>query len=178
MLIAIAAIDQQNGLGRNGTLLVKLPMDLQRFKRLTIHGSVLIGRKTYESIRHRLPGLRKRYVNATTKSLRSRLYLHQQPRKYPIARCFSSGWNEILLTSCHRPCTQHFAPYTYSPRLRGTDVVFPRIKPLTSWSIVFEELSPLYRCQTSRRIFHFVDYQRRAPIVKANHRLMPQRNHQ
>ena len=59
MLIAIAAIDQQNGLGRNGTLLVKLPMDLQRFKRLTIHGSVLMGRK--ESIGHRLPGLRKHY---------------------------------------------------------------------------------------------------------------------
>jgi dihydrofolate reductase len=51
----LAAMDQQRALGLDGDLLVKLPDDLKRFKQLTLHSSVLMGRKTYESIGHALP---------------------------------------------------------------------------------------------------------------------------
>ena len=46
----IAAIDQHFGLGRNGTLLFKIPEDLRLFKQLTVGNVVLMGRKTFDSI--------------------------------------------------------------------------------------------------------------------------------
>lgn len=51
MLISIVvAIDESNGIGRGGDLLWRLPRDMQRFKAVTLHHHVLMGRKTYLSI--------------------------------------------------------------------------------------------------------------------------------
>ncbi len=51
MLISIVvAIDESNGIGRGGDLLWRLPRDMQRFKTITRHHHVLMGRKTYLSI--------------------------------------------------------------------------------------------------------------------------------
>ncbi len=46
----IVALDEQNGIGRNGKLLCHLPGDLKHFKELTTGHSVIMGRKTYESL--------------------------------------------------------------------------------------------------------------------------------
>jgi dihydrofolate reductase len=56
MLKIIAAIDKNRGIGRNNELLFRIPADLQRFKQLTLGHTVVMGRKTYESIGHPLPG--------------------------------------------------------------------------------------------------------------------------
>ncbi|HHY83021.1 MAG TPA: dihydrofolate reductase [Clostridiales bacterium] len=42
----IAAVDQQWGIGRNGSLLQPIPHDLKRFKSLTLNKVVVLGRKT------------------------------------------------------------------------------------------------------------------------------------
>lgn len=52
----IAAIDAQNGLGKNNQLLCHLPADLKRFKELTLGKPIIMGRKTFYSIGHPLPG--------------------------------------------------------------------------------------------------------------------------
>ena len=54
----IAAVSENNVIGRNGDLPWRLPSDLKRFKELTMGSTVLLGRKTYESIRRPLPGRR------------------------------------------------------------------------------------------------------------------------
>lgn len=46
----IVALDQQNGIGRKGGLLCHLPGDLKHFKDLTTGLSIIMGRKTYESL--------------------------------------------------------------------------------------------------------------------------------
>ena len=46
----IAATDLHYGLGKNGSLLFKIPEDLRLFKQLTTGNIVLMGRKTFESI--------------------------------------------------------------------------------------------------------------------------------
>ena len=46
----IAALDEQNGIGRNGGLLCHLPADLKYFKEKTSGHSIIMGRKTYESL--------------------------------------------------------------------------------------------------------------------------------
>ncbi len=57
MLIAmIAAMAQNRTIGRNGELPWHLPGDLQRFKQLTMGQTLLMGRKTYQSIGRPLPG--------------------------------------------------------------------------------------------------------------------------
>lgn len=46
----IVALDEQNGIGRNGGLLCHLPGDLKHFKEITTGHAIIMGRKTYESL--------------------------------------------------------------------------------------------------------------------------------
>jgi len=56
-IVLIAALAEENRvIGRDGDLPWHLPEDLKRFKRLTTGHSVLMGRKTFESIVDRLGG--------------------------------------------------------------------------------------------------------------------------
>ncbi|MFZ1258441.1 MAG: dihydrofolate reductase [Candidatus Saccharimonas sp.] len=54
----VVAYDQKRGIGADNDLLWGhgLPADLQRFRALTLGKSVIMGRNTYESIGHALPG--------------------------------------------------------------------------------------------------------------------------
>lgn len=52
----IAACDRQRGIGKDGKLPWHLPRDLRHFKTLTLGGTVVMGRKTFESIGKPLPG--------------------------------------------------------------------------------------------------------------------------
>lgn len=51
----IAALDENRAIGKDNKLLWHIPDDLRRFKRLTLHHPVIMGRKTYESIGRLLP---------------------------------------------------------------------------------------------------------------------------
>jgi dihydrofolate reductase len=52
----IAAVARDGGIGRSGGLLVRLPDDLPRFKRITMGAPIVMGRKTWDSIGRALPG--------------------------------------------------------------------------------------------------------------------------
>lgn len=55
----IVAADEDEGIGREGQIPWKIPEDMQRFKALTMGGTVVMGRKTYDSLPERfrpLPG--------------------------------------------------------------------------------------------------------------------------
>ncbi len=54
-LSLIAALDENHLIGRNGDLPWRLPADLQHFKRLTTGKTVLMGRKTWQSLGRPLP---------------------------------------------------------------------------------------------------------------------------
>jgi dihydrofolate reductase len=51
----IFAASENNVIGRNGTLPWHLPADQNHFKQLTTGNTVIMGRRTYESIGHPLP---------------------------------------------------------------------------------------------------------------------------
>ncbi|MFC1711758.1 dihydrofolate reductase [Patescibacteria group bacterium] len=55
ILSLIAAIDEKNGLGKDNKLLLKIPSDLKRFKKITLHHPIIMGRKTFQSIGKVLP---------------------------------------------------------------------------------------------------------------------------
>lgn len=54
----VVAVSENDVIGRDNALPWHLPTDLRRFKQLTLGKTVLMGRKTYESIGKALPGRR------------------------------------------------------------------------------------------------------------------------
>jgi dihydrofolate reductase len=54
--IAIAAMDEARGIGKDGKLPWKIPGDLKYFKEVTMGHPILFGRTTYEGIGRPLPG--------------------------------------------------------------------------------------------------------------------------
>ena len=57
-LLLIAAVARRGAIGKNNQLLIHLPGDLPRFKRLTMGRPIVMGRKTWDSIGRPLPGRR------------------------------------------------------------------------------------------------------------------------
>lgn len=55
MLTIIAAIAENNALGKDNQLIWHLPADLRRFKKVTQGHAVIMGRKTFESLGKPLP---------------------------------------------------------------------------------------------------------------------------
>ncbi len=56
MLILIAAVAKNNIIGKNGAIPWDIPEERNLFKRLTMGNPIIMGRKTFESIGHSLPG--------------------------------------------------------------------------------------------------------------------------
>ncbi len=66
-LIIIAALTKNRVIGKDGKIPWHIPEDLKRFKELTSGHTVLMGRKTYESLGRPLPN--RRNVVLTSKAL-------------------------------------------------------------------------------------------------------------
>lgn len=58
MISLIAAMDKNNVIGYNNDMPWSLPNDLKHFKEVTSHSTIIMGRKTYESIGRPLPNRR------------------------------------------------------------------------------------------------------------------------
>ena len=50
MIAAVVAVDSNYGIGSNNELLVHIPEDMKHFKEITTGGTVVVGRKTYDSL--------------------------------------------------------------------------------------------------------------------------------
>ncbi|TWD79338.1 dihydrofolate reductase [Kribbella amoyensis] len=57
-VVLIAAVGRNGVIGRDNDLPWRIPADLQHFKRLTLGHTLVMGRKTYDSIGRPLPGRR------------------------------------------------------------------------------------------------------------------------
>lgn len=54
-LVMIAAVDRNMGIGYKNELLVKLKKDMKYFRNVTLNHTIVMGKKTYDSIGKRLP---------------------------------------------------------------------------------------------------------------------------
>ncbi|TWU34243.1 dihydrofolate reductase [Novipirellula artificiosorum] len=57
-LVALVAMTPSGVIGKDGDMPWRLSSDLQRFKRMTMGGTLIMGRKTFDSIGRPLPGRR------------------------------------------------------------------------------------------------------------------------
>jgi len=69
MIALIAAVAEDRVIGRNGSIPWHIPEDLALFKKLTLGHTVIMGRRTYESLGKPLPGRRNIVVSRTLESV-------------------------------------------------------------------------------------------------------------
>ncbi len=87
-VIIIAAVAKNRAIGLRGKLLYWLPNDLKRFKSLTTNHTIIMGRKTFESLpKGALP-------------LRRNIVLSKEKRNFPQCESFSSL--EDALKACKK----------------------------------------------------------------------------
>ena len=112
MRISIIAAVAENGvIGRGGQLPWHLSADLQRFKRLTMGHTIIMGRKTWESIGRPLPGRRMVVVTRQTgyraDGVRRREQSRRRARSWPerpaTTKRSSSAARRFIGWHCHRP---------------------------------------------------------------------------
>ena len=73
----IAAVSKNNGIGLNNKLLWYNKDDLKRFKELTIGHSIIMGRKTFESLPNGALPNRKNIVLTREKTILTKTFLLQ-----------------------------------------------------------------------------------------------------
>ena len=69
MISIIVATSKNRVIGNNNSLIWKLPADLKRFKQMTTDNTIVMGRKTYESIGKPLPNRRNIIITRDTNYL-------------------------------------------------------------------------------------------------------------
>ncbi|MFA4868155.1 MAG: dihydrofolate reductase [Pedobacter sp.] len=65
MISVVVAIDENNAIGKDNQLLWHLPADLKHFKEVTSGHTIIMGRKTYDSIGKPLPNRRNIVMTRT-----------------------------------------------------------------------------------------------------------------
>jgi dihydrofolate reductase len=134
-LALIAAVAANAVIGRDGTLPWRLPEDLRRFRALTMGHAIIMGRRTWESLPHALPGRqnivvtrRKDYLAAGASiaaSLDSALHAVAYP---PPAFCIGGG--ELYRTALPLATTAYI---TEIARAFDGDATFPALDA-SEWS--------------------------------------------
>ena len=139
-LIAIAAAGLQNELGKNNDLIWHLPIDFKRFKTLTSHHYIIMGRKTFESFPKPLPNrihiVITKQVDYKGKDCITVSSIEEAMEKVKDQhKAYVIGGGEIY---------KQFMPYIHEielTRVQGSfdaDTYFPEINTL-EWELVFEE---------------------------------------
>ncbi len=132
MIAAIVAMDNTSLIGRNGVLPWHYPEDLAYFKRVTLNQTVLMGRKTYDSIVKQLgkalPNRRNIVLSTTLKNLKDaevidRLddFLTSYPKDSPLFIIGGAKVYETALPYCDRLYITHINE-TYEG-----DTYFPKV---------------------------------------------------
>jgi len=143
MIIMIAAVAENNALGKNNDLLWHLPQDFKRFKEITSGHYIIMGRKTFESFPKPLPN-RTHIVISRQKEYRPEGCVVVESIEKAIAICpkneslFIIGGGEIYKQSIHIADQLDITRVHHS---FDADVYFPEIDA-EIWEITSEIFNP------------------------------------
>jgi len=136
----VVAASTNNVIGRNGELPWRLPEDLRRFKHLTMGKPIVMGRRTFESIGHPLPG-RRNIVVSTRRNLEIEGCEVAASPAAALALARSAG--EVMIIGGER-IYRDFLPRTdrvHMTRVDASidgDAFFPELEP-REWRVVWSE---------------------------------------
>ena len=143
MITLIAAVAENNALGKNNQLLWHLPDDFKRFKNLTSGHYIIMGRKTFESFPKPLPN-RTHVIITRQKDYQPEGCIVVNSLEDAIAVCpdneevFVIGGGEIYNQAI---AVAHKIDITKVHHAFEADTFFPDIN-LAEWQLVFEEFHP------------------------------------
>lgn len=133
----VVAMDEQQTIGKDNALPWHLPADLKRFKQLTTAHSIIMGRKTYESIGRPLPDRHNIVLTSAStdfagctifSSMQSALKYAKQLRTDAFIIGGAKVFTEALSYA-------HFLHITRVHGLVDGDIFFPRWDQ-TNWKLV------------------------------------------
>lgn len=134
----IVCIDKNNGIGKDGGLLFRIPEDMAYFRRMTVNKTVIMGRKTLESLPGGRPLENRRNIVLTRN--RDRVpdgadavsSIDELKRAIGSDKAFVIGGESIyamLLDYCERA-------YVTEVEARGNaDCFFPDIRSMPNWRL-------------------------------------------
>jgi len=143
MIIIIAAVAENNALGKNNDLLWHLPKDFKRFKEITSGHYIIMGRKTFESFPKPLPN-RTHVVISRQKDYLPEGCIVVENLEKAIAVCpknedlYIIGGGEIYSQSIHLADQLDITRVHHS---FDADVYFPEIDA-EIWELTSETLNP------------------------------------
>ena len=143
MIILIAAVAENNALGKNNDLLWHLPLDFKRFKEITSGHHIIMGRKTFESFPKPLPN-RTHIVISRQGNYNPEGCIVVENLENAIAICpknedlFIIGGGEIYAQSIHLADQLDITRVHHS---FDADVYFPEIDPEV-WELISETFNP------------------------------------
>lgn len=161
MISIIVAVSDDWGIGRGNELLWHIPGDLKRFKRITVGKTVVMGKRTWESLPvHPLPG-RKNIVLTDVAGEQIEGALAVYSTDEALAACSADG--EVFVIGGGSVYRQ-FMPVagrlyiTHVHSTAAADVFFPPID-MDVWRVAGEEALP--EGETGGVPYRYVIYERR-----------------
>ena len=158
-LSIIAAIAAHNAIGNNNQLLCHISEDLQRFKQLTLHHSVIMGRNTFLSLpKGALP--KRKNIVVTTQSLQFSGCLVAHSLEEALQLCkeeeeiFIIGGSSLYHQTINQ-ADKLYLTIIYAPF--EADAFFPTLDP-AQWHTTFSEDHP--ETDVNPYHFSFINYER------------------
>jgi dihydrofolate reductase len=156
-LSAIVAMAANRCIGKDNALPWRLPADLKRFKQLTLGHTLILGRKTYESIGRPLPGRTMLVVTRQRDYAPEGVQVaHSLEEALELARgdeAFIAGGAELYRQAMDRVERLYL---TRIDRDYEGDTFFPEVD-LSRWRLVSEEHHPATPTEPA---FSFLTYER------------------
>jgi dihydrofolate reductase len=156
-LSAIVAMAANRCIGKDNTLPWRLPADLKRFKQLTMGHTLVMGRKTYESIGRPLPGRTMVVVTRQRDYAPEGVQVaHSLEEALELARgdeVFIAGGADLYRQTMDRLRRLYL---TRLDRQYEGDTFFPEVD-LSGWRLVEEEHHPATATEPP---FSFLTYER------------------
>ncbi|MFC5284030.1 dihydrofolate reductase [Pedobacter alpinus] len=139
-LSLIVATDEENGIGKNNQLLWHLPNDLKFFKKVTSGHTIIMGRKTYDSIGKPLPNRRNIVISRQANLQINGVEIYPNLDAAIASckneeECFVIGGGEIYKQALP------FVKQIYLTKVASTfnaDTFFPTLNEI-EWEVVFKE---------------------------------------
>ncbi len=159
-LRSVVIADEHNGIGKENRLLAHLPADLRHFKELTVGFPVIMGRKTFDSIKKPLPGRRN-------------LVVSRQDLEFSGCEVFHSIEEALAAVADCPQVAIVGGAHIYEQTMDLVDTIYlTRIHHIFDADAFFPEIDPLHWVETERKRFEpddkngfpysFITYQRRA----------------
>jgi dihydrofolate reductase len=164
----VVAASSNNVIGRGGALPWRLPQDLRRFRQLTLGKPIVMGRRTFESIGHPLPGRRNIVVSRKPGLNIDGCEVANSPAA-ALALARADAPREVIIIGgekLYRDFLQH-AERIHMTRVHATidgDAFFPEL-PADDWNVVWSEPHPATNDQPLA--FTFETLERRGRAVHA-----------